>query len=80
MISGKGADGKDAMFVETTDKTTGAKTYNVATVDKDGKVAEGAAVTMKNPLDTLDKALSQVDSCVLPWVRYRTVSILLSRT
>ncbi|KXJ04133.1 flagellin [Serratia marcescens] len=62
LISVKGADGKDAMFVETTDKTTGAKTYNVATVDKDGKVAEGAAVTMKNPLDTLDKALSQVDS------------------
>ncbi|MBH2577862.1 FliC/FljB family flagellin [Serratia marcescens] len=61
LISGKGEDGKDAMFVETTDKTTGAKTYTVATVDKDGKVAEGAAVTMKSPLDTLDKALAQVD-------------------
>ena len=33
---------------------------------------------MPDPLATLDKALSQVDSCVLPWVRYRTVSILLS--
>ncbi|CAI1977232.1 FliC/FljB family flagellin [Serratia sp. Lou2A] len=61
LISGKGADGKDAMFVETTDKTTGAKTYAAASVDKDGKVTEGTAVTMKNPLDTLDKALAQVD-------------------
>ncbi|AML58043.1 Flagellar biosynthesis protein FliC [Serratia rubidaea] len=62
LITGKDADGKDTMFVETTDKTTGEKTYASATVSKDGKVTEGGtAVTMKTPLDTLDKALSQVD-------------------
>ncbi|CAI0752887.1 Flagellin [Serratia rubidaea] len=62
LITGKDADGKDTMFVETTDAATGAKTYAGATVDKDGKVTEDStAVTMKTPLDTLDKALSQVD-------------------
>lgn len=85
LFSGKDATGKDTFYVETTDK--GVKTYKEATIAEDGttagkaKITEGTTdVKMADPLATLDKALSQVDSCVLPWVRYRTVSILLSRT
>ncbi|VEA66381.1 Flagellin 1 [Serratia plymuthica] len=61
LVSGKDATGKDTMYVQTTDATTGAKTYGAASVDNAGVVTEGAAVTMKDPLATLDKALSQVD-------------------
>ncbi|MGM7650065.1 flagellin N-terminal helical domain-containing protein [Serratia marcescens] len=61
VVAGKDKDGKDGFYVQTT-AADGTKSYKVATVAADGKVTEGAAVTdIKNPLDTLDKALAQVD-------------------
>ncbi|CAI1586100.1 MULTISPECIES: flagellin N-terminal helical domain-containing protein [Serratia] len=60
LVSGKDKDGKAVNYVQTT-ATDGTKTYKAATIADDGKVTAGAAVTIKNPLDTLDKALSQVD-------------------
>ncbi|CAI0716601.1 FliC/FljB family flagellin [Serratia entomophila] len=60
LVSGKDKDGKAVNYVQTT-AADGTKTYKAATVAADGKVTAGATVTIKNPLDTLDKALSQVD-------------------
>ncbi|BEM86959.1 flagellin [Serratia marcescens] len=66
LFSGKDVDGKDTFFVETTD-AKGAKTYKSATIAEDGatagkaKITEGADAKMSNPLETLDKALAQVD-------------------
>lgn len=60
LVSGKDKDGNAVNYVQTTDKD-GVKTYKAATIGDDGKVAAGADVTIKNPLDTLDKALAQVD-------------------
>ncbi|AKL43452.1 MULTISPECIES: flagellin FliC [Serratia] len=67
LFSGKDATGKDTFYVETTDK--GVKTYKEATIAEDGttagkaKITEGTTdVKMADPLATLDKALSQVDS------------------
>ncbi|BEM33576.1 flagellin [Serratia marcescens] len=60
LVSGKDKDGNAVNYVQTTDKD-GVKTYKAATIDDAGKVTAGADVTIKNPLDTLDKALAQVD-------------------
>lgn len=61
VVAGKDKDGKDGFYVQTV-AADGTKSYAAATVAADGKVTEGAAVTdIKNPLATLDKALSQVD-------------------
>lgn len=60
LVSGKDKDGKAVNYVQTT-ASDGTKTYKEAAIADDGKVTAGAATTIKNPLDTLDKALSQVD-------------------
>ncbi|HIF6624503.1 MULTISPECIES: flagellin FliC [Serratia] len=60
LVTGKDKDGKAVNYVQTT-AADGAKTYKEAKIADDGKVTEGADVTIKNPLDTLDKALAQVD-------------------
>ncbi|BEO42896.1 flagellin [Serratia marcescens] len=60
LVSGKDKDGKAVNYVQTT-AADGTKTYKAATIAADGKVTAGADVTIKNPLDTLDKALAQVD-------------------
>ncbi|HBE9181371.1 flagellin [Serratia fonticola] len=60
LVSGKDADGKTVNYVQTT-AGDGTKTYKAATIADDGTVTAGTAVTMKDPLATLDKALSQVD-------------------
>ncbi|MCF1613128.1 flagellin FliC [Serratia marcescens] len=60
LVAGKDKDGKAVNYVQTTG-TDGAKTYKEAKITDAGVVTEGADVTIKNPLDTLDKALAQVD-------------------
>jgi flagellin len=60
LVAGKDKDGKAVNYVQTT-AADGAKTYKEAKITDAGVVTEGADVTIKNPLDTLDKALSQVD-------------------
>ncbi|BEM28725.1 flagellin [Serratia marcescens] len=60
LVTGKDKDGKAVNYVQTT-AADGAKTYKEAKIADDGKVTEGADVAIKNPLDTLDKALAQVD-------------------
>ncbi|BEN35660.1 MULTISPECIES: FliC/FljB family flagellin [Serratia] len=62
LVSGTDANGKSAYFIATKDATTGATSYTKAAVADDGKVTDsGTDAGVKNPLDTLDKALAQVD-------------------
>lgn len=62
LVTAKDKDGKEAFYVQTT-AADGTKTYKAATIDDASKVtAAGADVDLKQtPLDTLDKALAQVD-------------------
>ncbi|AXK24715.1 MULTISPECIES: flagellin FliC [Serratia] len=61
LVTAKDKDGKEAFYVQTT-ASDGAKTYKAATIADDGKVTAGADADLKQtPLDTLDKALAQVD-------------------
>ncbi|HFK4647341.1 MULTISPECIES: flagellin [Serratia] len=59
LVAGKDKDGNAVNYVQTT--KDGVKTYKEAKITDAGVVTEGNDVTMKNPLDTLDKALAQVD-------------------
>ncbi|OKB66905.1 flagellin [Serratia marcescens] len=62
LVSGTDANGKAAYFIATKDAATGATSYTKAAVADDGKVTDsGTDAGVKSPLDTLDKALAQVD-------------------
>lgn len=74
-----GADGK------TETVTIGEKTYAADKLkdhdfSKQATLGEEATTTTVNPLDAIDKALAQVDSCVQTWGRCRTVSTPQSPT
>lgn len=64
LVKYKDADGKEQYAVQTID-SNGNATFKVAEFDRDGKVTEGAAVTVSanvDPLAKIDDALKTVDA------------------
>nr|HAS1313947.1 FliC/FljB family flagellin [Enterobacter hormaechei] len=64
LIQYKDSNGNDSYLIQTKNATTGALSYNAATIANDGKVTVGAATTAdltSDPLKALDDAIASVD-------------------